>query len=294
AATLLAASSLMSAAMTFAPSLPKSTLIAFPMPDPAPVTSAFLTANLPSAMRPPSRRHNSALSTLIPYRLSLTSSASNLVLRTSYFEPRTSNLVLRSSRRRPPLPCTSLACDNGPVSKLSDAIRRAGRTAPAPLGFAARAASTAAVSPTVLCIVRLNANDANKAEEAVKKGADAVTIEGADAGKVKDFAKKAPGLILGVRPHKTEREQITSLREAGADFVVLDAESAMADALLEENIGFILLIRSDADDTRLRLMSDLNLDALVPPPPDGSLTIERLLELRRFSALGRAPLLVEI
>ena len=121
-----------------------------------------------------------------------------------------------------------------------------------------------------------------------------VIIEGADAGKVKDFAKKAPGLILGVRPHKTEREQITSLREAGADFVVLDAESAMADALLEENIGFILLIRSDADDTRLRLMSDLNLDALVPPPPDGSLTIERLLELRRFSALGRAPLLVEI
>ena len=180
------------------------------------------------------------------------------------------------------------------MRKLSDAIRRAGRTAPDPLGFAARAASTAAVSLTVLCIVRLNANDANKAEEAVKKGADAVIIEGADAGKVKDFAKKAPGLILGVRPPKTEREQITSLREAGADFVVLDAESAMADALLEENIGFILLIRSDADDTRLRLMSDLNLDALVPPPPDGSLTIERLLELRRFSALGRAPLLVEI
>ena len=180
------------------------------------------------------------------------------------------------------------------MSKLSDAIRRSGRTAPSPLGFASRTASAAAASPTVLCIVRLSANEANKAEEAAKKGADAVIIEGADAGKVKDFAKKAPGLILGVRPHKTEREQITSLREAGADFVVLDAESAMADALLEENIGFILLVRSDAEDTRLRLLSDLNLDALVPPPPDGSLTIERLLELRRFSALGRAPLLVEI
>jgi len=179
------------------------------------------------------------------------------------------------------------------VSKLSDAIRRAGRTAPAPLGFAARAAAAAA-SPTVLCIVRLNANEANKAEEAAKKGADAVIIDGGDAGKVKDFVRKAPGLILGVRPHKSDREQITSLREAGADFVVLDVDSAMADALLEENIGFILLVRSDADDTRLRLLSDLNLDALVPPAPDGALTVERLLELRRFSALGRTPLLVEV
>ena len=180
------------------------------------------------------------------------------------------------------------------MSKLSDAIRRAGRTAPAPLGFAARSVASAVASATVLCIVRLNSNEANKAEEAAKKGGDAVIIDGGDAGKVKDFAKKAPGLILGVRPQKPEREHITSLREAGADFVVLDAESAMADALLEENIGFILLVRSDADDTRLRLLSDLNLDAIVPPSPDGALTIERLLELRRFSALGRTPLLVEV
>jgi hypothetical protein len=179
------------------------------------------------------------------------------------------------------------------MSKLSDAIQRAGRTAPAPFGFAARAASAVA-SPTVLCIVRLNANDASKAEDAAKKGADAVIIDGGDAGKVKDFAKKAPGLILGVRAQEPEREQVKALREAGADFVVLEAESAMADALLEENVGFILLVRSDADDTRLRLLSDLNLDALVPPSPNSSLTIERLLELRRFSLLGRTPLLVEV
>jgi hypothetical protein len=178
------------------------------------------------------------------------------------------------------------------VSKLSDAIRRAGRTAPAPLGFAARVAA-AAKPATMLAIVRLNSNDANKAEEAAKKGADAVIIDGGDSGKLKDFAKKAPDLLLGVRPQKTEREQISSLRESGADFVVID-ESGMADALLEENIGFVMLARSDTEDTRLRLLADLNLDALIPPPPDGSLTIERLLELRRVSALGRTPLLLEI
>ena len=178
------------------------------------------------------------------------------------------------------------------MSKLSDAIQRAGRKATAPFGFAAKAAPAA--SATMLCIVRLDSNEANKAEEAAKKGAAAVIIDGGDTGRVKDFAKKAPDLILGVRPQKAEREQIAALREAGADFVVLDIESGMADALLEEKIGFILLSRGEADDTRLRLLADLNLDALIPPPPDGSLTIERLLELRRLSALGRTPLLVEV
>lgn len=185
------------------------------------------------------------------------------------------------------------ACDNDLMSKLSDAIRRAGRPTPVPLGFGFGPRAAAASHATMLSIVRLSSNEANKAEEAAKKGADAVIIDGGDSGKVKDFAKKASNLLIGVRPQKTERDQITSLREAGADFVVLD-ESGMADALLEENIGFILLAPSDTDDTRLRLLADLNLDALIPPPPDGSLTIERLLELRRVSALGRTPLLLEL
>ncbi len=160
------------------------------------------------------------------------------------------------------------------------------------MGFAARAA--AAAPATMLCLVRLAANEANKAEEAARKGADAVIIDGGDAGKVKEFAKKAPGLVLGVRPQKAEREQIASLREAGADFVVLEAESASAEALLEENVGFVLLTRAESADTRLRLLGDLNLDALIPPSPDGALSIERVLELRRVLVLGRMPLLVEV
>jgi 2-methylisocitrate lyase-like PEP mutase family enzyme len=146
----------------------------------------------------------------------------------------------------------------------------------------------------MLCIVRLSANEANKAEDAARKGADALIIDGGDASKVKDFAKKTPNLVLGVRPPKTERGQVASLREAGADFVILDAESGMADALLEEKIGFVLLSQADSGDTRLRLLAELNLDALIPPPLDGSLTIERLLELRRVSALARTPLFVEV
>ena len=160
------------------------------------------------------------------------------------------------------------------------------------MGFAARAALAA--PPSMLCIVRLAPNEANKAEEAAKKGADLVIIDGGDSSKVKDFAKKAPDVVLGVRPQKTERENIASLQQAGADFVVLEAEAALAEALLEENMGFVLDFRGQAEDTRLRLLGDLGLDALITPVPDGTLTIERLLELRRVTALSRTPLLVEL
>ena len=180
------------------------------------------------------------------------------------------------------------------MSKLSDAIRRAGRPTPAPLGFGFGPKTAVATPATLLCIVRLNSNDASKAEDVAKKGADAVIVDGGDAGKVKEFAKKAPGLTLGVNSPKFVRDQVASLREAGADFVVLDAESAMADALLEEKIGFVLIAGAHSDDTHLRLLGDLKLDALIQPPPDGSLTIERLLDLRRVSALARTPLFVEV
>ena len=69
------------------------------------------------------------------------------------------------------------------MSKLADTIQRAGRTEHAAMGFAAAARQP---SPTLLCIVRLSSNDINKAEEAAEKGADAVIIDGADGGEVKD------------------------------------------------------------------------------------------------------------
>jgi hypothetical protein len=164
--------------------------------------------------------------------------------------------------------------------------------APAPLGFAAKAA--AAAPPSMLCIVRLASNEANKAEEAAKKDADAVIVDGVDAGKIKEFAKKAPNILLGARPQKSERENIASLKQAGADFIVLDADSGLAEALLEENVGFVLASRGQPEDTWLRLLGDLGLDALMASAPDGDLTIERLLELRRVSALSRTPLLIEV
>ncbi len=69
------------------------------------------------------------------------------------------------------------------MSKLSDLIRKASRPEPAPLGFGAHVAR--ARTPSLLTIVRLASGDAGKADEATRKGADAVIIDGADPGRVK-------------------------------------------------------------------------------------------------------------
>jgi hypothetical protein len=178
------------------------------------------------------------------------------------------------------------------MSKLSDRIRRASRVEPPPLGFAAAAARQAA--PTMLCLVRLSRNDAGKMDEAVKKGADGVIVEGLDAGKVKDAAGKAGAGFIGVALDEASRPKVASLRDAGADFAVLNLESAMADALLEEKIGLVLSLNGETDDTTLRLLGDMGLDALVVPGPGESLSVQELLGFRRLAALARTPLLTEI
>ncbi len=163
---------------------------------------------------------------------------------------------------------------------------------PAPLGFAAAAAKKAA--PTLLCLVRVGKNDAGKAEDAAKKGADGVIVDGLDAGKAKDFAKKAGEAFVGAAVEHAERNAVSSLRDAGTDFAVMDIGSAMADALLEEKIGLVLSLNGDTEDTTLRLLGDLGLDALIVPGPGGRLSVQELLALRRIAALARTPLLTEV
>src|SRR3990172_3593289 len=84
------------------------------------------------------------------------------------------------------------------VSKLSDVIRKATRAeASRRLGFGTAAAPRPA--PSLLCLVHLSAGDSHKAAEAVSQGAEAVILDGADPGKVKDQIRKAEKAVLGVR-----------------------------------------------------------------------------------------------
>jgi hypothetical protein len=177
------------------------------------------------------------------------------------------------------------------MSKLSDSIRKASRVEPAPLGFAAAAARPAA--PTLVCLVRLSKGDAGKAEEAAKRGADGVIVERLDAAKAKDVVKKAGAAFVGAAVSDASRGDVVALRDAGTDFAVFSLES-VADAMLEEKIGLVLSLSAEADDTTLRLLGDMGLDALIVPGPGEKLSVQELLGFRRLAALARTPLLTEV
>lgn len=178
------------------------------------------------------------------------------------------------------------------MSKLADRIRKANRLETTPMGFGT--GSTLKPSPTMLALVRLSPGEADKATQAAAQGADAVIFEGIDVTKLAQRAQQADQLSLGVRLSEAERAALAAQRQAGADFVVLDPQSASAEVLLEEGIGLVLALGGDTPDTTLRLLDPLPLDALLVPMPEAPLTLGRLLELRRISVLSRTPLLTEI
>ena len=171
------------------------------------------------------------------------------------------------------------------MSKLSEHIRRAARSVPAPFGFGA--AMAPAKAPSMLIVVRLAANESAKAAEAAKAGAD-VVIDAGDPARL-----KADGVILGAALEKTDRNAATAAREAGVDFLLLDPATALAEAMLDQKLGYVLQLNEPLDDTRTRLLGDLNLDAIIVPSPKAPVTLAQLLELRRVAGLARTPLLVQ-
>lgn len=170
------------------------------------------------------------------------------------------------------------------MSKLSRKIRAAGRAEPAPMGFAAAAARPP--EDSLLCGVRLR--DPAAAASAASSGADFVILENVPRSKVKGVAKVDAS--VGVAGD-FDAGDLAALVEAGIDFIVLAGPGANAAPLADESVGRVLALERELDDTHLRLLGDLGLDALVIAAPEAPLTVERLLAVRRISALARTPLL---
>ena len=170
------------------------------------------------------------------------------------------------------------------MSKLSKKIRAVSRAEPAPLGFAS--VTTQAQQNSLLCGVRLR--DPAAAGSAASKGADFVILEDVARSKVKGVAKVDAS--VGVAGD-FDSDAVEALVKAGVDFIVLSGPGADASPLADESVGRVMALDSDLDDTYLRLLGDLGLDALVIAAPEEPLTVERLLAVRRISSLARTPLL---
>lgn len=177
------------------------------------------------------------------------------------------------------------------MSKLGDRIRKTMRSEPAAIGFRA---VRPAKNPSLLVTVLLDESDRGKVAEAAEKGAGAIVLRGAKPDAVKAAVETAGEVPLGVWPSEVDVKDAAAFIEAGADFLAFDAASTPAAALLEDKLGYVLVLKDAEDDTYLRVLESLALDAILLDGWSGPLTLKKQLELRRIAALTRKPLMLPV
>jgi hypothetical protein len=177
------------------------------------------------------------------------------------------------------------------MSKLGDRIRKAMRQEAVPIGFRAVRPQK---NPQMLVVVQIDEDNLAKASQAVEKGANALIVKDGKPGSLKTVLALPGETPVGVWPKKADVDARKALVEAGADFLVFDAESTPATTLLEEKLGFVLTLRSGADENYLRVLESAVLDAVLLEDYVGPLTVQRQLELRLVAVLSRKPLMAPV
>jgi hypothetical protein len=107
----------------------------------------------------------------------------------------------------------------------------------------------------------------------------------------KKLAGDANDVVLGLLASSLDGAQPANLKASGFDFIVFEPDTTPASALLEEDIGFVLTLPSQADELFLRSLDSLSLDALYLETLPSPLTVARQLELNRIGMFARKPLI---
>jgi hypothetical protein len=180
------------------------------------------------------------------------------------------------------------------MSKLANLLRRIARSEPAPLGFAALAGRTK--NPEMLIAVTIKDLDQAAAEAAAKGGADFLLLDGGDLNNDGERIQAITNdlqIPCGLRVSKAMPDAGATARAAGLDYLAIDGDDTPASALLEEDVGYVFAVDSDATDTFLRILESMPFDAVFTAGAEHPFTIRRQLELRRVSGFAHKPLILE-
>jgi len=182
------------------------------------------------------------------------------------------------------------------MSKLGDKIRKARRLESGAIGFRTVAARPGA--PSMLLMVHGPASGMRPPDDLAGRGVDAVLLSlsnpQADMSQLARWAKKASDVPCGAQVMAASGKTVAALKEAGADFLVFDAEATSAEALLETEMGYVLALSGEPTDSLLRALDTFPLDGLWVHDWRGPLTVHHQVELRRLHLLSRTPLFVPI
>lgn len=180
------------------------------------------------------------------------------------------------------------------MSKLVDKLKNTSQGGAAPIGFKSAALPKL---PPLLLIGEITLPTELKE---LGHSLDAVLLKA--GGKDKDIEDiKQLKSALGDVPYGAALKSVTEktlaqLKEASCDFVVLTPPETSASLLLEEDLGKIVVVDPSWPDINLRTLESLPVDAILVESlaEKSSLSLQSLLELRRFSFLTGKPLIVRL
>jgi hypothetical protein len=111
---------------------------------------------------------------------------------------------------------------------------------------------------------------------------------------VKTGAGKGNETALGVWLSELDEPTSTALAEAGCDFAIGTLEGTVATAFDTERMGQVLVAASSMEDSVLRVLGSLGLDALLVEHGQGAMSLADQLQLVRLSSFTSTPLLVTV
>jgi hypothetical protein len=108
------------------------------------------------------------------------------------------------------------------------------------------------------------------------------------ATKLRGQAKDA---ALGAWLQSADGAKSKALREAGLDFLLFDPESTPAAALLDDDLGYVMVLPDNADEAYLRSIEPVSLEGAFVAGLKLPLTVAGQIELGQTAVIARKPIL---
>jgi hypothetical protein len=179
------------------------------------------------------------------------------------------------------------------MSKLVDKLKQISDTA-APLGFKAGAA------PKKLPLILIGELSLLQQIHEPGQSLDAILLPVINLSKdmetVKKFKTTIGNIPYGMAIGSIDEKSTAQLSELACDFIVFRAPEAAASLLMEEKLGKVVIVDSSWTDASLRSLEQFPIDAIMIENNEerSSLTVQSVIDLRRFAAFSGKPVLVRV
>jgi hypothetical protein len=177
------------------------------------------------------------------------------------------------------------------MSQLQKKISRIQRREGPGIGFGLAARE----QPRAMLLAALAA-DAGAGTAALDAGADLVIVQASDGAAAAKIVEGVAGdkACVGARLNGLSGADADALAKAGCDFVISTLDGTDSSAVDTERMGQVVVAGAGIDDTTLRALAPLGLDALFTELPTGAMKLVDQLALMRLASFASAPLVVTI